>query len=91
MIPRVFERRENPFPAIHLCANLSGTITNYEDVRDAALHLPKADQARLLSVVAHEVADAYPGIEFQPAVVVESPVRLSLNPNPNTTTQPYRH
>lgn len=43
-------------------------ITSYEDVRDAALHLPKADQARLLSVVAHEVADAYPGIEFQPGV-----------------------
>lgn len=43
-------------------------ITSYEEVRDAALHLPKADQARLLTVVAHEVADAYPGIEFQPGV-----------------------
>lgn len=43
-------------------------ITSYEDVRDAVLHLPKADQARLLSVVAQEVTDAYPGIEFQPEV-----------------------
>jgi uncharacterized protein (DUF433 family) len=43
-------------------------IMRFEDVRNAALHLPKADQARLLAVVAHEVADAYPGIEFQPDV-----------------------
>lgn len=37
----------------------------FDDVRDAVLDLPKGDQMRILSLVALEVADAYPGIDFQ--------------------------
>jgi uncharacterized protein (DUF433 family) len=43
-------------------------ITTFDDIREAVLHLPKGDQMRLLSLVAHEVADAYPGIDFQPGI-----------------------
>lgn len=43
-------------------------ITTFDDIRDAVLHLPKGDQMRLLSLVALEVADAHPGIDFQPGV-----------------------
>ncbi len=42
--------------------------TTFDAVRDAVLHLPKGDQARLLTLVALEVADAHPGIDFQPGV-----------------------
>lgn len=37
----------------------------YDHVREAVLHLPKGDQARILAVVAMEVTDAHPGIDFQ--------------------------
>lgn len=37
----------------------------YDHVRDAVLHLPKGDQARILAVVAMEMTDAHPGIDFQ--------------------------
>ena len=37
----------------------------YDNVRDAVLHLPKGDQARILAVVAMEMTDAHPGIDFQ--------------------------
>lgn len=37
----------------------------FDNIRDAVLHLPKGDQMRILSVVAMEVADAHPGIDFQ--------------------------
>ena len=40
-------------------------ITTFEDIHEAVLHLPKGDQIRLLSLVALEVADAYPGVDFQ--------------------------
>jgi uncharacterized protein (DUF433 family) len=40
-------------------------ITSFEDIREAVLHLSKGDQARLLTLVALEVADVHPGIEFQ--------------------------
>lgn len=40
-------------------------IATFDDLRDAVLHLPKGDQMRILSVVAMEVADAHPGIDFQ--------------------------
>lgn len=43
-------------------------ITNFDDIREAVLHLPKGDQMRLLSMVALEVADAHPGIDSQPDV-----------------------
>jgi uncharacterized protein (DUF433 family) len=43
-------------------------ITNFDDLREAVLHLPKGDQMRLLSLVALEVADAHPGIDFHPGV-----------------------
>jgi len=39
--------------------------TTFDDIREAVLHLPKGDQMRLLSLVAQEVADAHPGIDFQ--------------------------
>jgi uncharacterized protein (DUF433 family) len=39
--------------------------TTFDDIRDAVLHLPKGDQMRLLTLVALEVADAHPGIDFQ--------------------------
>lgn len=65
-MPRVFNVRKS---LLHPLAVVTyQLITSYEDVREAALHLPKGDQARLLSVVAQEVADAYPGIEFQAGV-----------------------
>ena len=37
----------------------------YDHVREAVLHLPRGDQARILAVVAMEITDAYPGIDFQ--------------------------
>lgn len=37
----------------------------FEQIREAALHLPKGEQARLLAAVALEVTDAFPGIDFQ--------------------------
>lgn len=43
------------------------TVT-FEQIRDAALHLSKADKARLLAAVALEVTDAFPGIDFQEGV-----------------------
>lgn len=43
------------------------TLT-YNEVRDAVLHLPKGDQARILSLVALEAVDAHPGIDFQEGV-----------------------
>lgn len=42
--------------------------TNFDSVREAVLHLPKGDQARLLALVALEVADAHPGIDFNEKV-----------------------
>lgn len=38
--------------------------STFDDIREAVLQLPKGDQARLLSLVANEVGDAHPGIEF---------------------------
>jgi uncharacterized protein (DUF433 family) len=43
-------------------------INTFDDIREAVLHLPKGDQMRLLSLVAQEVSDAHPGIDFQPGV-----------------------
>lgn len=43
-------------------------ISNFENIRDAVLQLPKGDQMRLLSLVALEVADAHPGIDARPGV-----------------------
>ena len=40
-------------------------ISTYDDVREAVLHLPKGDQARILAVMAMEMTDAHPGIDFQ--------------------------
>jgi len=37
----------------------------FEDIREALLHLPKGDQVRVLTLMALEVADAHPGIDFQ--------------------------
>lgn len=37
----------------------------FDSIRDAVLHLPKGDQVRILTLVALEVADAHPGIDFQ--------------------------
>jgi uncharacterized protein (DUF433 family) len=37
---------------------------SFEAIRDAVLHLPKGEQVRLLALVALEVADAHPGIDF---------------------------
>jgi uncharacterized protein (DUF433 family) len=42
--------------------------TNFDDIREAVLHLPKGDQMRLLSMVALEVGGAHPGIDSQPDV-----------------------
>jgi len=39
--------------------------TSFDALREAVLHLPRGDQMRILSVVAMEVADAHPGIDFQ--------------------------
>jgi uncharacterized protein (DUF433 family) len=41
-------------------------IANYDEVREAVLHLPKGDQMRLLSLVALEVGEAHPGIDTRP-------------------------
>jgi uncharacterized protein (DUF433 family) len=38
--------------------------TSFDEIRDAVFHLPKGEQARLLAIVAMEVADAHPGIDF---------------------------
>jgi uncharacterized protein (DUF433 family) len=43
-------------------------ISSFEDIREAVLHLPKGDQARLLSTIALEVADAHPGIDFHEGI-----------------------
>lgn len=40
----------------------------FEEIRDAVLHLPTADKARILALVALDVADAKPGIEFADGV-----------------------
>jgi uncharacterized protein (DUF433 family) len=40
-------------------------LTSYDEIREAVLHLPKGDQARILAVVAMEISDAHPGIDFQ--------------------------
>lgn len=37
----------------------------FDSIRDAVLHLPKGDQVRILALVALDVADAHPGIDFQ--------------------------
>ena len=42
--------------------------TTYDDIREAVLHLPKPDMARLLALVAMEVVDAHPGIDFKDGV-----------------------
>ena len=39
-------------------------IASFDEIRDAVFHLPKGEQARLLAIVAMEVADAHPGIDF---------------------------
>jgi uncharacterized protein (DUF433 family) len=39
--------------------------SSFDSIRDAVLHLPKGDQVRLLALVALEVTDAHPGIDFQ--------------------------
>jgi hypothetical protein len=41
-----------------------GMTATFEQIREAALHLPKAEQARLLAAVALEMTDASPGVEF---------------------------
>ena len=41
---------------------------DFDDVREAVLHLAKPDQARLLALVAMEITDSYPGIDFQEGV-----------------------
>lgn len=38
---------------------------SFDTIRDAVLELPKSDQMRLLALVALEVAEAHPGIDFQ--------------------------
>lgn len=61
-------------PFINVAANVPGNplpkamITTFDEVRNAALHLPGADKARLLSLVAMEVTGVYPGIDFQNGV-----------------------
>ena len=37
----------------------------FDSIRDAVLLLPKGDQVRILTLVALEVSDAHPGIDFQ--------------------------
>lgn len=61
---RVFELRKMCLNLIHVCYP-ARMITSFEDIREAVLHLSKGDQARLLTLVALEVADAHPGIDFQ--------------------------
>lgn len=39
-------------------------IATFDDIREAVLQLPRGEQARLLAIVAMEVADAHPGIDF---------------------------
>ncbi|MBX7209142.1 MAG: DUF433 domain-containing protein [Verrucomicrobiaceae bacterium] len=41
---------------------------SFDAIRDAALLLPKGDQMRLQAVVALEVVDAHPGIDFNDRV-----------------------
>lgn len=43
-------------------------ITAFEDIREAVVRLAKGDQVRLLTTVAWEVADAYPGIDHNPHI-----------------------
>lgn len=43
-------------------------LASFDTIREAVLHLPKGDQARLLALVALEVADAHPGIDFDARV-----------------------
>jgi uncharacterized protein (DUF433 family) len=40
----------------------------FEEIRDAVLHLPTADKARILALVALDVVEAKPGIEFADGV-----------------------
>jgi uncharacterized protein (DUF433 family) len=40
-------------------------MTTFDAIRDAVLQMPKGDQVRILTLVALEVADAHPGIDFQ--------------------------
>lgn len=37
----------------------------FDSIRDAVLLLPKGDKVRILSLVALEVSNAHPGIDFQ--------------------------
>jgi uncharacterized protein (DUF433 family) len=37
----------------------------FDSIRDAVLHLPKGDRVRILALVAMDMADAHPGIDFQ--------------------------
>lgn len=39
-------------------------MNTYETIRDAVLTLPRGDQARILGLVAGEVSESYPGIDF---------------------------
>ncbi len=39
--------------------------TTFDSIRDAVMDLPRPDKASLLACVALDVADAYPGIDFQ--------------------------
>lgn len=41
---------------------------SFDSIRDAVLHLPKGDQVRILTLVALDVADAHPGIDFQESI-----------------------
>ena len=40
-------------------------MTTFDAISDAVLQMPKGDQVRILTLVALEVADAHPGIDFQ--------------------------
>lgn len=43
-------------------------IATFDSIRDAVLLLPKGDQVRLLAVVAMQVTDGHPGIDFNERV-----------------------
>jgi uncharacterized protein (DUF433 family) len=43
-------------------------MPTFEDIREAVLQLSKADQMRLLALVALKVVDAHPGIDFKQGV-----------------------
>ncbi len=43
-------------------------ISTLEDIREALVHLPRPDKARLFAGMALEVADAFPGIDFADSV-----------------------